>query len=606
MGIEIAKAFVTISVDSAGLRSGLTAAQGSLDNALDAMMSKASTASGQLLLPFEKVSQGIELVGRSGEQALLPFNRTLIATRSHISQASAATFGFRDAIKSTVPATFTLRDAVQITGTGVNRLDAEFAKARDNFMAMRNLSRALAEDLEDVARAENSVAVGAKRMSTGMKGAATGNRALQREEKRVVKQTGAMTAGLNQAVFGVQDFVQVIGQPGLGLTQALRASANNMQQVASVTLPSLIKSFFSAEAAASKFVVGLAGGITAGAGLALAFVPMIANMITFGDETDDAGDKLDDFNSKLKKVVQNLNRLREEQFVIKFGQEAQDVGDVRAEAAQTKEGLEATRRQKIGEKVRELKELDKLDLEAKRILKIREEIDEEGQTPFARADTIGLRRLAVVNKEIEESKNRILKLSEEIAEKDTAIAKAVADFEGKKDRVAADAAEERNKRFKKSIDVLKTGLTDFYDKLKKEVEKQQKEQDALQSKLSKEGRTRLELLEIHLESLRAQAIEKDLVKDFNDGLERRGELLDSQLDKFQKQKDKVGEKTKDKLKGLSFKGDFAGLNDAAAGIIERQGKIFEDQLAALAKIEENTRKVREEKLAGEAKRIPII
>ena len=90
---------------------------------------------------------------------------------------------------------------------------------------------------------------------------------------------------VSQAAFGLQDFVQVMSQPGLGFIPAMRAASNNVQQ--------------------TLFLLGGMKGalIGIGAGIAVAALPALAGAFGLvGEKTKEATDQLKEFQRAIERL----------------------------------------------------------------------------------------------------------------------------------------------------------------------------------------------------------------------------------------------------------------------------------------------------------------
>jgi len=106
------------------------------------------------------------------------------------------------------------------------------------------------------------------------------------------KKMKLQSMAVSQAAFGVQDFVQVLTQPGMGFIPAMRASANNMQQT--LYLMSGMKGA----------LIGIAAGI------AISALPALASMFrTVKKDSGEALDSMKTFNDYLEERKVALSKL---------------------------------------------------------------------------------------------------------------------------------------------------------------------------------------------------------------------------------------------------------------------------------------------------------
>ena len=117
--------------------------------------------------------------------------------------------------------------------------------------------------------------------------------AAQQTRMLMVQQRSA-AAGVNrynqaviQATFGVQDFAQVLGQPGMGLAGALRASVNNMSQV--------------------LMLLGGVKGALIGTAVTMGGM-WIASMLDAQKETKKLADDMGHLNDQMKRLLDNARR----------------------------------------------------------------------------------------------------------------------------------------------------------------------------------------------------------------------------------------------------------------------------------------------------------
>jgi hypothetical protein len=427
---------------------------------------------------------------------------------------------------------------------------------------------------DEMGRTLHRTGKGVIRLKDEVRVTSTGLRQTQADMRKSSNTMQLWHSGLNQATFGVQDFIQMLSQPGMGMADALRASANNMQQVASITLPAITRSFMSAKLAATAFGAALPIIVTVLAGLTLAFVPAIAKFFEFGKAAKDArkeGEKTADFFKGLAEDLQ--------------------VGIVGSEAS----NREKERRKLNKQLTSDLEEIENLE---KDIAKIRtSRFRTSGIAPPGDEAQAFLLEISQFEKDKE---NKIKE-----AEKRIAVLRSGSNqIEARQRQLSLEEGLNGVEMLKKAWDGFYKNITKKATEAGKKIEEHIEGQKELRDELELEGRTQEQTKDIMLDRLRAQAKELGVAKEFNEAMMRRGQLADEELRELQKDRAEVFEKTAAELKKLNFRGSFAQLGEGIEDILGREQKIFEDQLKALMKIEENTKKPEAEKVRTAAAQIP--
>ena len=373
-------------------------------------MAAMSGSVGSMVVSSDSVSDSVR--GMSDSLEFAAFTADRVSNR--MSKAGAAMVGVGS---STDIVATKVRNVGMAYQTAVPVLKVYKSSINDVTVSTRMASAAL----QDLAQDQITASTATLSSAESMKKVATSSRALQSSQKKTTKNIQVFTSSLNQATFGVQDFIQVYTQPGLGFTAALRASANNLQQVAAIGLPSLTRALLPAKLAGGALAALLPGLTAVVVGLGLAIVPIIANLFDFGESAKDAKKEIEDLKDAVKDLADFTAKLNIDTLKITLGSEKFQINQIKKELAEMLQPLAAEAQIKAAEATEQLDKIEATEARVRALVRARGGTKAEADAK-ARGATVGERRALL------ETTSALDKLNDTISKAGSAAKDAITDI----------------------------------------------------------------------------------------------------------------------------------------------------------------------------------